>query len=60
MCRAVKCQKCGKTTWAGCGAHVDQVMAGVPASERCRCDEHVEVKKETKSGGLLSSLFGSK
>ena len=27
MCRAVKCRKCGKTTWAGCGMHVDQVMA---------------------------------
>ena len=35
MCRAVTCRKCGKTTWAGCGQHVSQVMAGVPASRRC-------------------------
>jgi hypothetical protein len=35
MCRAVTCKKCGKTTWAGCGQHVRQVMAGVPAAERC-------------------------
>ncbi len=35
MCRAVKCRACGKTTWAGCGMHVDQVMRGVPQSERC-------------------------
>jgi len=35
MCRAVACRKCGKTTWAGCGQHVEQVMAGVPASQRC-------------------------
>ncbi len=35
MCRAVSCKKCGKTTWAGCGQHVDQVMAGVPTADRC-------------------------
>ena len=35
MCRAVTCKKCGKTTWAGCGQHVKQVMAGVPAAQRC-------------------------
>ncbi len=36
MCRAVTCKTCGKTTWAGCGQHVNQVMAGVPASNRCQ------------------------
>lgn len=35
MCRAVTCKKCGKTTWAGCGQHVKQVMADVPAPQRC-------------------------
>lgn len=35
MCRAVTCKTCAKTTWAGCGMHVDQVMAGVPAANRC-------------------------
>jgi hypothetical protein len=35
MCRAVSCTTCGKTTWAGCGQHVDQVMRGVPAAQRC-------------------------
>ncbi|WP_286308479.1 hypothetical protein [Agromyces mangrovi Wang et al. 2018] len=35
MCSAVTCRKCGKTTWAGCGQHVDQVMRGVPRSRRC-------------------------
>jgi hypothetical protein len=36
MCRAVSCRKCSKTTWAGCGQHVQQVMAGVPDSQRCQ------------------------
>ena len=35
MCRATTCRTCGKTTWAGCGQHVDQVMRGVPAAQRC-------------------------
>ncbi len=30
MCRPATCKTCGKTTWAGCGQHVDQVMRDVP------------------------------
>ena len=33
MCRRVQCPKCKKASWAGCGAHVEQVLAGVPAAE---------------------------
>lgn len=35
MCRAVSCRVCGKTSWAGCGQHVDQVMKGVARADRC-------------------------
>lgn len=35
MCSPVRCHVCGKTTWAGCGMHADQVMASVPADQRC-------------------------
>ena len=35
MCRRVTCKTCGKASYAGCGMHVDQVLAGVPAAERC-------------------------
>lgn len=38
MCRSVTCRRCGKTTWAGCGMHVDQVMRGVARDQRCSCD----------------------
>ncbi len=37
MCRAVECSKCHKPTWAGCGAHVEQVLGHVPKSARCTC-----------------------
>lgn len=37
MCRPVACDACRKTTWAGCGQHVDMVMAHVPQQQRCTC-----------------------
>ena len=29
MCRRIDCPECGCPTYAGCGAHVEQVLAGV-------------------------------
>lgn len=37
MCSPATCRRCGGVTWTGCGSHVDQVLAGVPAERRCRC-----------------------
>ena len=34
MCHRTTCRKCGKASWAGCGRHVDRVMAGVPKADR--------------------------
>ena len=56
MCRAVKCRKCQKTTWAGCGQHVKQVMAHVPSSQRCSCDPNAP-KAPRESGGWLARFF---
>lgn len=57
MCRPATCKVCGKTTWAGCGQHVDQVMAGVSRADRC--PGHSEAEKATASGGgsLLRRIF---
>lgn len=38
MCYAVECPRCHKTTWSGCGQHVADVMANVPASQQCTCN----------------------
>jgi hypothetical protein len=51
MCRAVTCPTCGKVTWAGCGEHVESVMGGVPAQDRCQ--GHGEEPKTR----LMSRLF---
>ena len=57
MCRPVSCKVCGKTTWAGCGQHVDQVMAGVPRSGRCQ-GHTAEEMSAASGGGFLSRLLG--
>lgn len=53
MCRPVDCKTCGKTTWAGCGQHVDEVMRGVPAAQRCGGHD------EAPRTGFLARLFGN-
>lgn len=52
MCRPTSCRTCGKTTWAGCGQHVDQVMRNVPAGNRC--PGHPKAERP----GLFSRLRG--
>lgn len=37
MCYPVTCPRCQKTTWDGCGQHVDEVMSNVPPENRCTC-----------------------
>ncbi|MEU9047720.1 MULTISPECIES: hypothetical protein [unclassified Kitasatospora] len=53
MCRRTTCRTCGKATYAGCGMHVDQVLAGVRKADRCSCD-----RSAAKGGGFLARLFG--
>lgn len=52
MCRRTTCKHCGKPSWAGCGAHVEQVLGDVPKSQRCSCREtgRPAAKPAAKSG----------
>lgn len=54
MCRAVTCKICRKTTWAGCGQHVDQVMNRVPRADRCPGHP---AASSSGQGSFLSRLF---
>jgi hypothetical protein len=59
MCCQVDCPKCKQPTYAGCGAHVEQVLRNVPPNERCRCRE--EKAKQEVSGdqrSWLRKVFG--
>lgn len=60
MCRQAVCGSCSKVTWRGCGQHVDQVMAGVPAAKRCQCQRGAQSGTLAGSNkpGLFRSLFG--
>ncbi|QKE85054.1 hypothetical protein [Arthrobacter sp. NEB 688] len=49
MCRPATCPTCGLTTWAGCGQHAEQVMAGVPAGARCTCHGSTDPTPPTTS-----------
>ena len=48
MCRRVTCKTCGKASYAGCGMHVNQVLSGVPASQRCAGHQ-----REKSDGGII-------
>lgn len=54
MCSPARCRRCGKTTWSGCGQHVNQVMAGVPKSQRCSCSP------EPKKPSFLEKILGGR
>ena len=64
MCRRIDCRKCGKPSWAGCGAHVEQVLGDVPVSERCHC--HDQPRKTQKPSvaarepSWLSRIFSTR
>jgi len=61
MCRRVSCASCGKPTFAGCGAHVEQVLRDVPAAERCKCHEAGAKKSsaaQEERPSWLRSLMG--
>jgi len=45
MCRPATCRTCSKTTYAGCGQHVTEAVSGVPARDRCTCDNGKPAKR---------------
>ncbi|MEI6591347.1 MAG: hypothetical protein WCO24_05010 [Actinomycetes bacterium] len=38
MCSPVTCETCQKTTWTGCGEHIEQALEGVPQEQICVCE----------------------
>ncbi len=58
MCQRVQCRKCDRPTWAGCGAHVEQVLGNVPAVDRCRCHDEATEGPEFDTPSDLRSWFG--
>ncbi|PSN64628.1 hypothetical protein BS50DRAFT_498423 [Corynespora cassiicola Philippines] len=42
MCRKASCDTCGKSTWFGCGNHIEGVMSNIPTEDWCTCAPKVE------------------
>ena len=54
MCHAVRCRICGKVTWAGCGDHVEQALAGFQPEDLCEGHEG----ETAEQPGLVTRFFG--
>lgn len=54
MCSPVKCRTCGKTTWAGCGNHIESVKRMVPADQWCGGHQGAQ----SSGGGIFGRLMG--
>lgn len=55
MCSRVNCSKCGRPTYAGCGAHIEQVLGDVPREARCKCREQKSQAPAATSGAPTTS-----
>lgn len=55
MCRPITCPACKRPSWAGCGAHVEQVLGHVPTAERCQCSQ---ADRRAAKGTWLQRLRG--
>jgi hypothetical protein len=59
MCHAVTCKVCGKTTWSGCGQHINQVRRSVPASNWCNGRHtQAEIDASKSNASFFQRLFG--
>jgi hypothetical protein len=56
MCRRVSCSTCKKPSWAGCGAHIDSALSGVPMEERCACKAKTQAEHNEKGGTGCSAM----
>ncbi|MDP3277148.1 MAG: hypothetical protein Q8Q09_18295 [Deltaproteobacteria bacterium] len=60
----MNCTKCGRPTFAGCGAHIEQVLGDVAVGDRCKCREASATRPQdaTAAGpptkSWLSALLG--
>ena len=52
MCEKVICRKCSKPTWAGCGEHIEEALAGIAKVDRCQGHQG-----EPKKSRLLNRLL---
>ncbi|ORZ30751.1 hypothetical protein BCR44DRAFT_127512 [Catenaria anguillulae PL171] len=55
MCMPVECPLCHKTTWKGCGQHIDSVMSKLTEDQKCKCPRD-QVEGELAKQSICSIL----
>lgn len=60
MCRRVVCPVCHLPTFAGCGRHVEQVLADVPPAKRCSCRARSQEKPAVDGVSSILKRFFSR
>ena len=56
MCRKTTCSSCGKSSWAGCGQHIESALNGVAESDRCPgWRTGICIKPKAASGSVAKS-----
>ncbi len=58
MCSQTTCRQCGKPTWAGCGAHIEQALANVPVTQRCQCREKKALAPAASTSAASTRGYG--
>lgn len=48
MCQKIKCEKCKKHTYAGCGNHLKALFGKISQGAICKCD-HVKYENILKA-----------
>lgn len=41
MCSSAKCSQCGKTSFVGCGQHLDSLFKYVKTEDLCKCNPKI-------------------
>jgi hypothetical protein len=57
MCSPVRCGTCGKTTWTGCGEHIEQVRVKVVPEQWCECERGAPARKSASAPKPTSGFW---
>lgn len=59
MCQPIRCRVCGKTTWTGCGSHIEEVRRTVPAADCVRPRHPVQPRHPVHRGSTQVLTAGN-
>lgn len=56
MCSRTQCPKCSKTSFSGCGMHLNSIFRDVPVDNLCACNSKVQAyAQQRREAGMLQT-----